>query len=1089
MLKGISPLFSPELLATLYRMGHGDEIVLADAHFPGDAMGVPVLRADGLKVADLLDAILPLYELDSYVAAPALMMAVVPGDSADPTVESDFRAAIDRHQPDAPAIARLERFSFYERSRAAFAIVMTGETRKYGNIILKKLPRAEEPDEHPFRAVLTDFGLVKIYESELSMTKSGTTLGTPIYMSPEQCLGQNLDGRSDLYSLGVVLYELVTNRLPFAFKSLPEAINAHNRGDMPPPARQFRKDAPPMIETILNRMLAKRREDRYASGEELSRVLRSTAFALENRPTRVMSVTEAEEIASRTPIVIPQGYELVISTPGNSTSTISLTREIITLGRHVDNDVVLPTEGVSRHHARIRATNSGWGIIDMGGINGTLVDGERVRANQMVPIYNGTRMQLGPYELVLRGPEGAPPPREQTTRLQFDGPLTPPPSDPSLTTQPPMTPSGTALPIEPMAIFLSRDQLTATPGQPEELVIEVRNRTDVADRVNLRFKGIPSDWLTLPAGFIDIPAQGSTPISVQLLPPRRTNTPVGRQRFVVELISQQYPESTATANGQLFLSDFESFTVELAPREIKVPGNTTVLIQNTGNGVGEYSVAGREYSDQIRFTGERGRITLQPGQKAEIQLRLEARQANPYGSPDIVDFEVEVTGKAGAKTVKNGRAIIKPLLPVWAVSAIMLVFLSLCVYLTLTFIARGIDNTLGADTSTPTSGFVFGQTPDSTVLPGTPGTTVPGATRITAEDADGDGLADNVERRPEIGTDPNDPDTDDDGLSDYDEVITYGTNPTEVDTDSDNLSDFDEINVHQTNPNNPDTDRDGVLDGVEVAQGTDPRAQPTATFTPSVTATATEIVTPSVTPTPSDTPTVTPTGSPTPTPTATGTATQTPTFTPTATATETGTPTPTQTPTPEPNPLLACIPTAPVIDGVFAASEWGDVPLATFAVTGIPSATATVYVVRDVDFIYIAFVINDETVQATDAASILFDVANPGGDPDSVDRLIQISRDGAISLSSGEGTNSDNNFWDANYDSDQWEAAMGTPNAEQWVVEIAVNATNEFASLTNPFNMMARVLFNGEGLAVWPEGASSNVVDSWQGIDDIVCSP
>ncbi|MCA9988853.1 MAG: L-fucose mutarotase [Anaerolineales bacterium] len=138
MLKGISPLFSPELLATLYRMGHGDEIVLADAHFPGDAMGVPVLRADGLKVADLLDAILPLYELDSYVAAPALMMAVVPGDSADPTVESDFRAAIDRHQPDAPAIARLERFSFYERSRAAFAIVMTGETRKYGNIILKK---------------------------------------------------------------------------------------------------------------------------------------------------------------------------------------------------------------------------------------------------------------------------------------------------------------------------------------------------------------------------------------------------------------------------------------------------------------------------------------------------------------------------------------------------------------------------------------------------------------------------------------------------------------------------------------------------------------------------------------------------------------------------------------------------------------------------------------------------------------------------------------------------------------------------------------------------------------------------------------
>ena len=138
MLKGISPLLSPELLATLYRMGHGDEIVLADAHFPGESVGPPCLRADGLQVAPLLDAILPLFELDSYVAAPAMMMAVVPGDSADPSVETDYRAAIDAHQPTTPAIARLERFAFYERSRDAFAIVMTGETRKYGNIILKK---------------------------------------------------------------------------------------------------------------------------------------------------------------------------------------------------------------------------------------------------------------------------------------------------------------------------------------------------------------------------------------------------------------------------------------------------------------------------------------------------------------------------------------------------------------------------------------------------------------------------------------------------------------------------------------------------------------------------------------------------------------------------------------------------------------------------------------------------------------------------------------------------------------------------------------------------------------------------------------
>lgn len=138
MLKGISPLISPELLATLATMGHGDEIILADAHFPGDSFNDTVIRADGLKIDDLLEAILPLLELDAYVPAPLVMMAAVEGDTLDPQVESDYRAAIDKHAPEAPAIERIDRFAFYDRAEQAFAVVMTGETAKYGNILLKK---------------------------------------------------------------------------------------------------------------------------------------------------------------------------------------------------------------------------------------------------------------------------------------------------------------------------------------------------------------------------------------------------------------------------------------------------------------------------------------------------------------------------------------------------------------------------------------------------------------------------------------------------------------------------------------------------------------------------------------------------------------------------------------------------------------------------------------------------------------------------------------------------------------------------------------------------------------------------------------
>jgi L-fucose mutarotase len=137
MLKGIHPAISPELLKVLAEMGHGDEIILADAHFPGHTFNPRVLRADGSGVTTLLDAILPLFELDSY-ADPLVMMQAVEGDQLDPAVEAHYMAAVKRHAPDAKAPARIDRFAFYERAKAAFAVVMTGETAKYGNLLLKK---------------------------------------------------------------------------------------------------------------------------------------------------------------------------------------------------------------------------------------------------------------------------------------------------------------------------------------------------------------------------------------------------------------------------------------------------------------------------------------------------------------------------------------------------------------------------------------------------------------------------------------------------------------------------------------------------------------------------------------------------------------------------------------------------------------------------------------------------------------------------------------------------------------------------------------------------------------------------------------
>ena len=138
MLKGISPLLSPQLLEVMARMGHGDELVLADAHFPGESLGKRVIRADGLSIADLLEAILPLFELDRYVPHPLIMMEPVAGDTLDPQVEISYQGSIHLTNPDLSPIKRIDRYAFYERAKSAFAVVMTGETAKYGNIILIK---------------------------------------------------------------------------------------------------------------------------------------------------------------------------------------------------------------------------------------------------------------------------------------------------------------------------------------------------------------------------------------------------------------------------------------------------------------------------------------------------------------------------------------------------------------------------------------------------------------------------------------------------------------------------------------------------------------------------------------------------------------------------------------------------------------------------------------------------------------------------------------------------------------------------------------------------------------------------------------
>lgn len=950
---------------------------------------------------------------------------------------------------------------------------------KPGNIILKQLSPGNDEQPVAFRAILTDFGLVKLLEGD-SMTQSGTTLGTPTYMSPEQCEGEVLDGRSDLYSLGVVLYELLTNNLPFAFKSLSEAVATHMRGQLPENPSMLRPGLPPIVDNLINRSLAKSAQDRYRTGREMAEALESAIYALEGAPTEVFSRPQAVVQRESSPADISGTYRLSIQTPGREPSFAILNRSSVKIGRNADNDIVLPAEGVSRYHATLTATPRGWTVMDLGGINGSWLNEDRLNANNPVAYRAGDVLEIGPYELVL---ELIP---SESPTLNEAGLI----GQAAVLNQAAQTQGGLAAdqptPVEePLALYLARENITTDPGRAVELKVDVLNRGSTSDRVNLRLQGLPATWLSLPDSFVRIEPGQTVTIPITIRPPQQGDSPAGKQRFRVEVKSQQHPDLIVAASGTITLTQFESFDASIEPKQVTTPNIVRVTIRNIGNSPNEFSVVGQDPADRLQFRGERGRIVLNAHQSAAIDLEVDAKKRPWFGKSESFPFKIEVVSRSGSRQSARGTATIGPLLPAGILYILFFAAVFFCVLVALLLVfqqdrigifpsGRGTDVSGAAATATAIEAAT--STAGATMTSGA--ATSAASTAVVEGDRDKDGLSDTQEGI--IGTNPDNPDTDGDNLLDGEEVLTWGSDPVKRDTDSDILLDGDEVRTYGTSPTNPDTDGDTIPDGVEIAMGTDPLDP----LDPPPTATATvPVATPTNTTVP---PTTLPTDTPTSTATGTASATATPTETPTATSTPTQTPT--STPTEVPSPAPDCLVEAPELDGVLSVGEWGMEPIFTYGPEDDPSRTVNVFMLWAEDNLYLAFQINDPTDnESTDTIRVNFDANNDGGDPDEADRFFQIARDGTKTQRAGIGTNQDGLDWDSDYDSTNWDAEVGEIT-NRWVVEIQIDAAQEMPGLLlgNIFRLMTLSQYTGS-LAVWPEGAISNDADTWQEISNAVC--
>ena len=756
---------------------------------------------------------------------------------------------------------------------------------KPDNILVARLEQPDRPDDLPIRAKVTDFGLAKLLEGGIE-TQSGTFMGTLPYMSPEQALASaSLDGRSDIYSLGVVLYQLATGRLPFDIKTPTDAVMKHMH-ETPPPPRHLQPGLPVAVQSVIVKAIAKKPEERYQTAEAFAAALRRaaqglteqdvTVFATSAEATVVSMVTQLhEEMIVQRPSQMAAAatsspnQRLVISQKGESPRTYKLGSEPVLLGRSESCDVTLAAEGISRHHARLEYTPSGWLITDLGSTNGTFLDEAQLQPEVPEPWDPGQTLRIGPFFMQL---EGSAPAAAATAPL-VTAPL---PSYQAPTVMPISRPPGSTLMQSSsgrLSVVVHPTNTELSPGQSSEIQVELLNQGSATDHFLLKVEGVPPSWVTLPHDAIQLQpgAQSSLPVTIH--PPKNSSARSGQHRYRLVVVSQNNPQEQAAVSGTVQIRPFTQFAIDMRPRELTNNGLCRVLVRNDGNYDATFNLSGGDGAKAVQFEQPTQQITIPAGGKDTVDFQVSSAERPFTGNPRTHPFTIQVSSGPETQALQ-GQLTTKPILPGWLIPVFGILLVVLCISLAVvyaTYSGRGRDATA---TAVAQAAIIATQTEAARLAGDTDGDGLTDSQEIDVTstdpnnpDSDGDGVNDGDEVN-KLGTDPNNPDTDGDGLSDGEEAA-WNADPLNPDTDGDTLPDGEEVD-NATDPNNPDTDGDGQLDNEDPAPGELPTPTPTNTATPTLTPTATDepTSTPTFTATPTNTatPTVTPTFSPTPIP-------------------------------------------------------------------------------------------------------------------------------------------------------------------------------------------------------------------------------
>ncbi|MCB0165157.1 MAG: protein kinase [Anaerolineae bacterium] len=264
--------------------------------------------------------------------------------------------------------------------------------------------------------LLADFGLVKVKSSEEQLTDSGVIIGTPEYISPEQASGESVDHRADIYALGVILFEMITGRLPFDYKNMNQMMVAHI-AEPPPSPIELNPDCPPLLERVILKALEKAPEDRYPDMQAMVMDLKGVIGSSTLPKGKIFGTQELSPFIADLPLsyadepepVVIQSVQIVIAERNVTLDVPSDAAEVI-IGRthgNIQADIDLgpygaATAGVSRKHARLLRRDSYWQLEDLGSLNGTYVNDMRLKPQSPFTLKSGDIIRCGHLPLIFR---------------------------------------------------------------------------------------------------------------------------------------------------------------------------------------------------------------------------------------------------------------------------------------------------------------------------------------------------------------------------------------------------------------------------------------------------------------------------------------------------------------------------------------------------------------------------------------------------------------------------------------------------------------------------------------------------------------